>query len=162
MPKPAPTSTPDRPKHAGGRPTSYRPYHGDQMITAMAKGLSAEAAAASIGISNRALHEWQKKHGEFRSAIQEGRQRALLWWEQRALAVASGAPGRALLISLGLRNRSRAASGWVDISKLEHSGLNGTPIQAQQVTTVDVSTLTAGQQHALRAAMISVKSTMSE
>lgn len=48
------------------------------MITAMATGLSADAAA-SIGISNRALHEWSAKHDAFRSAIQEGRQRALLW-----------------------------------------------------------------------------------
>lgn len=154
-----PDDGPRLPKHPGGRPSLYRREHGDKMIAAMETGLSAEAAAASLGISNRALHEWQQKHEEFRIAIQEGRQRALLWWERRALAMANGSPGSAQIVSLGLRNRSRAASGWVDTSKLEHSGPDGAPIQAQQVTAIDVSVLTPEQRQALRAAMVAVKGT---
>ena len=157
MTKPAPTSTPDRPKHAGGRPTNYRPEHGEQMIAAMSTGLSSEAAAASIGFSNRALHEWQQKHEEFRSAIQEGRQRALLWWERRALGMADGAPGSAQIVSLGLRNRSRAASGWVDTHKLEHAGDGGGPVQVENVTNLDASTLTPEQRAALRAVLQAAK-----
>jgi len=53
------------PKQPGGRPSLYRAEFGEQMIAAMADGLSAEAAGASIGISVRALHEWQQKHEEF-------------------------------------------------------------------------------------------------
>ena len=70
-------------KHPGGRPTLYRREVCDRLIEAMAKGLTAEAAAARIGISARSLFYWQKEHAEFLQAIQEGRQRSQLWWEER-------------------------------------------------------------------------------
>lgn len=149
---PAPPS-----KHPIGRPSNYRPEHCDRIIEAMSTGLSAEAAAASIGISNRALHEWQQKHEAFRSAIQEGRQQALLWWELRAQAMAAGAPGSAQIVSLGLRNRSRAASGWIDAQRQEHSGPDGAPIQTQQVRTIDVSALTPDQRNALKQVLLAAK-----
>ena len=107
-------STTTIPKHPGGRPTIYRPEMGDMIADAMATGLSAEAAAAKVGISARSLFNWQQEHPGFMQAIQEGRQRALLWWEERALAMAEGKPGSAQIVTLGLRNRSRAASGWHD------------------------------------------------
>jgi hypothetical protein len=52
-------------KHPGGRPTLYRREMCDRLIKAMAKGLTAEAAAARIGISARSLFNWQKQHPEF-------------------------------------------------------------------------------------------------
>ena len=102
-----------KPKHAGGRPTLYRSEHCKAIIEAMATGLSAEAAAAKVGISARSLFNWQQQHPEFMQAIQEGRQLSTLWWEERALDMAQGKPGNAMIVSLGLRNRSRAASGSV-------------------------------------------------
>jgi len=129
-------------KVPGGRPTIYRPEMGDQIADAMATGLSAEAVAAKVGISARSLFNWQQEHPEFMQAIQEGRQRALLWWEERALAMVEGKPGSAQIVSLGLRNRSRAASGWVDSHKLEHSGVDGALLQQQGVATLDLRSLT--------------------
>jgi hypothetical protein len=122
----------------------------------MATGLSAEAAAASVGISARSLYEWQSQHDEFAQAIQEGRQRALLWWERKALAMAGGAQGSAQIVSLGLRNRSRSASGWVETQKLEHTGADGGPV-AVQTARLDLSTLTAEERTVLRAALMKVK-----
>src|SRR5262245_43816246 len=88
----------------------------------VATGLSAEAAAAKIGISARSLFYWQREHPEFLQAIQEGRQKALLWWEERALALASGEPGNTQIVALALKNRSRAAHGWNnDAVQVEHS-----------------------------------------
>jgi hypothetical protein len=50
------------------------------------------------------------------------RQRSQLWWEERALAMAIGEAGNTQIVVLGLRNRSRAATGWNnDTVKLEHS-----------------------------------------
>jgi len=69
-------STALKPKHPGGRPTAYRPEFGAMIIEAMATGLSAEAAAAKIGISARSLFNWQKEHPEFLQSVQEGRHRA--------------------------------------------------------------------------------------
>ena len=48
-------------KHAGGRPTLYRLEMCDRLVEAMAKGLTAEAAAARIGISARSLFYWQQQ-----------------------------------------------------------------------------------------------------
>lgn len=92
----------------------------------MAGGLSAEAAAAKIGISARSLFYWQREHPEFLQAILEGRQQCLLWWEKRAQEMARGKPGNAQIVMLGLRNRSRAPHGWNNETlKVEHSGADG-------------------------------------
>ena len=128
-------------KHPGGRPSSYKPEFCDLIADAMEGGLSAEAAAAKIGISARSLFHWQQEHPQFLQAIQEGRQRALLWWEERALEMASGKPGNAAIVSLGLRNRSRAASGWHDAQRHEVSGPDGGPIQQQAAQMPDLSHL---------------------
>jgi hypothetical protein len=108
----------------------------------MGEGLSADAAAAKIGISVRSLYHWQHEYPEFLQAIYEGRIRALLWWEERALEMARGKPGSAQIVSLGLRNRSRSASGWVDTNKVELTGANGGPVQHEVGPSIDVKVLT--------------------
>jgi hypothetical protein len=62
-------------KYPGGRPTLYRRGLCDQLVDAMAKGLSAEAAA-KIGISARSPLYWQQLHPAFLQAIQASRQRS--------------------------------------------------------------------------------------
>ena len=145
-------------KHPGGRPTIYRPEMRQRLIQAMATGLSAEAAAAKIGIGGRTLFSWQAQHPEFQQAIQEGRHQALLYWEQRAIAVAHGKPGNAQLITLALKNRSRAASGWHhDIQKTELTGADGGAIQTEVKTTIDATALAPEARAALRAAILAAK-----
>ena len=131
-----------KPKHPGGRPMLYRSEHCKAIMEAMATGLSAEAAAAKVGISARSLFNWQQQHPEFLQAIQEGRQLSTLWWEERALDMAQGKPGNAMIVSLGLRNRSRAASGWHhDVQRLEHTGPDGGPIKTERPPPLDLSAL---------------------
>jgi hypothetical protein len=96
-------------KHPGGRPTLYRREMCDRLVEAMAEGLTAEAAAVRIGIMARSLFNWQKQHPEFLQAIQEGRQRSQLWWEERALTLANGEAGNTQIVMLGLRNRTCSA-----------------------------------------------------
>jgi hypothetical protein len=160
MPNPAssPEKKPPAAKHPGGRPTIYRPELGQQLMQAMADGLSAEAAAARIGISARSVYEWQKLHPEFMQAVQEGRHQALLYWEQRAIAIANGKPGNAQLVTLALKNRSRAASGWHhDIHKTELTGADGGAIQTEVKTTIDATALAPEARAALRAAILAAK-----
>ena len=133
--------TTSKPKHPGGRPTSYRPEIGQQIADAMAMGLSLEAAAASCGVGPRTAFTWQGQHDGFRQSVEEGRARSLLFWERRAIALASGEAGNAAVVTLGLKNRSRAASGWHDAQRLEHSGPDGGPVQQQVVRRLDVSGL---------------------
>ena len=159
---PNPVSTPEKatsPKHPGGRPTIYRPELGQQLIVAMAGGLSAEAAAAKIGIGARTVFTWQQQHPEFQQAIQEGRRRSLLFWEERAIAIAHGKPGNAQLVTLALKNRSRAASGWHhDVQKTELTGADGGAIQTEVKTTIDASALAPEARAALRAAILAARS----
>jgi len=151
---PKPTAT----KHPGGRPSTYRPELGQELIEAMAGGLSAEAAAAKVGIGARTVFKWQQQHPEFMQAVQEGRHQALLYWEQRAIAVAHGKPGNAQLITLALKNRSRAASGWHhDIQKTELTGADGGAIQTEVKTTIDATALAPEARAALRAAILAAK-----
>ena len=140
-----------------GRPSRYKSAIGEQLIEAMARGLSLEAAAAKIGVGPRTLFTWQNKHEEFRQAIQEGRQRALLFWEEQAISMAKGAPGNAQLVMLALKNRSRAASGWHDAQRLEHTGGDGGAIQVENRAVIDASALDPAARAALRAAMLTVK-----
>ena len=138
-----------------GRPTRYSREICDALVNAMATGLSLEAAAASIGISPRVVFDWQSRHPEFLQAVQEGRQQALLFWERKAIAMAEGAPGNAQLVVLALKNRSRAASGWHDAQRLEHTGGDGGPVQVQAMDqTFDATLLTRAQRQALREALL--------
>jgi hypothetical protein len=80
----------------------------------MANGLSAEAAAARIGISARSLFYWQQQHPEFLQAIQEGRQRSQLWWEERAIAMAKGGAGNTGGVAMQCsRGANARRSEWV-------------------------------------------------
>ena len=142
-----------RTKHPGGRPTLYRREYCDQIVEAMATGLSAEAAAAKIGISARSLFNWQGRHPEFLQAIQEGRQKCLLFWEERAIAISNGEPGNVQMTTLALKNRSRAAYGWHhDAQRMEHSGPGGAPVAIETTArnTIDVSRMSAEDRQALR------------
>jgi len=158
---PNPVSTPEKApiaKRPVGRPTAYRPEMGQLLIEAMANGLSAEAAAAKVGIGPRTLFTWQQQHPEFMQAVQEGRHQALLYWEQRAIAIANGKPGNAQLVTLALKNRSRAASGWHhDVQKTELTGADGGAIQTEVKTTIDATALGPEARAALRAAILAAR-----
>jgi hypothetical protein len=155
--------TPKSKNPGPGRPTRYSREICDALVKAMATGLSLEAAAASIGISPRVVFDWQSRHPEFLQAVQEGRQQALLFWERKAIAMAEGAPGNAQLVMLALKNRSRAASGWHDAQRLEHTGGDGGPVQVQPVVrTIDASLLTREQRQALREAALAAQKLAAE
>ena len=140
-------------KHAGGRPSTYRPELCDLISDAMAEGLSLEAAAAACGVGPRTVFRWQDEIDEFRQAVEEGRARSLLFWERRAIGLAKGEPGNAAVVTLGLKNRSRAASGWHDAQRLEHSGPDGGPIRQQTTNVLDVSGLDVQELVALEKAL---------
>jgi hypothetical protein len=144
-------------KRSGGRPTLYRLEYCDQIVEAMAAGLSAEAAAAKICISARSLFNWQRQHPEFLQAIQEGRQKCLLFWEERAIAIANGEPGNVQMTTLALKNRSRAAYGWHhDAQRMEHSGPGGAPVAIETTArnTIDVRRMSAEDRDALRGILL--------
>ena len=141
-------------RHAGGRPSLYSPELGEKIAEAMATGLSLEAAAAACGVGPRTVFTWQNQHDEFRQAVEDGRARSLLFWERRAVALANGEAGNAAVVTLGLKNRSRAASGWHDAQRLEHSGPDGAAIRTEAVKPrVNLEALSEEQLEAIEAAL---------
>jgi hypothetical protein len=62
------------------------------------------------------------------------------------------------MITLALKNRSRAASGWHhDIQKTELTGADGGAIQTEVKTTIDATALAPEARAALRAAILAAK-----
>jgi len=132
-----------------GRPTRYCPEIVSKIINDMKIGYSLEAAAIGADIAPQILYKWAHKYPEFRDAIQTGRVSALRHWENLAMAAAAGEPGNGQLISLGLRNRARSASGWEnEAKKIEITGANGGAIELAQ--RIDVSTLAPDDRDVLR------------
>ena len=123
------------------------------IIGAMAKGLSAEAGAAAIGISARSLFYWQREHPEFLQPIQEGRHKALLFWEQLAIGQATGQPGHAQIVSLALRNRSRAAHGWNNDAVRDEANITTEP----PARDLDLSKLSWEQRQSLKDILLIAK-----
>ena len=98
-------------------------------------------------------------------AIQEGRQKCLLWWERRALEMARGEPGNTQIVILGLKNRSRAAHGWHhDAQRLEHSGPDGAPlaIEAPASNALDVKSMSPEDRDALKGILLRAKARSEE
>ena len=125
-----------------GRPTLYDPAINTKIEDWMAKGYSLESAAIKVGIGPRTVFEWLKKHPEFRQSVDSGRAKSTAFWEERLLDGATGGGGNSALIQFGLRNRSKAASGWNhDIQKIEHTGPDGGPIQTESKKILDASML---------------------
>ena len=61
-------------------------------------------------------------------------------------------------MTLALKNRSRAASGWHhDVQKTELTGADGAPIQTEVKTTIDATALAPEARAALRAAILAAK-----
>ena len=132
-----------------------------EIADAMAQGLSLEAAAASCDIGPRTVFDWQRRYPEFLQSVEDGRARSLLFWEGRALALATGEAGNASIVALGLKNRSRAASGWHDAHRLEHSGPDGTPISVAS-KALNVRSLSKEDRDALKRILLAQKSNISD
>lgn len=121
---------------AGGRPTKYKKEFCDQIIAAMEKGLSVQAASAECGFSHDSFYRWQEKHPEFSDAVKEGQRRCLVFWEKIGMKGMVGQiPGfNATTWIFNMKNRHN----WVD--KKEVSGKDGGPLNIS-ITSDDAEIL---------------------
>ena len=142
-----------------GRPTSYRSDFCQRVVTLMAQGYSLDACASFLDVHPSTLYDWQHTHREFSEAVEKGRAAGMAFWEGRLIEVAKGGPGHAAAIQFGLRNRSRAASGWdFAHARVEVAGPNGGAIPVRTtVVTVDARQLSTEQRIVLRQALLEAK-----
>lgn len=107
----------------GGRPTDYDPAYCDQVIEFLRDGYSVAAFAGHIGKAASTVKLWMTVHPEFSDAVKIGQAGAVLWWENRARAVARGEDGNPTAVIFGLKNR--APDQWRDKTEHEVSGQLG-------------------------------------
>lgn len=119
---------------AGGRPTLYDPDYCDLAIEHMGGGLSIAGLAGKLKVSRETIYQWARDHEEFSDALNIARGASALWWEDRAIEVATGSEdaGAPAMVIFGLKNRVQHE--WRDKTETEHSGPNGGPIQTADVT----------------------------
>jgi hypothetical protein len=72
--------------------------------------------------------------------------------------MANGEAGNTQIVMLGLRNRSRAATGWNnDTVKLEHTGPEGGPVEVTAEHKIDIASLEPEQRDQLREILLNLK-----
>lgn len=135
-------------KHAGGRPTDYRPEYCEMVVTDMAQGYSLGAFAGLIGVSRRTLTEWMAVHKEFSLAVSRGKAVRLRQWEDAALKGATTQQGgNATLIVFGLKNAGRAHAGeedeWAEKTEFKHSGAIDVGVKAVDEIASQLASLAA-------------------
>lgn len=117
-------------KHAGGRPTKYRPEYCDAVIEHMNTGASLTSFAASIDVARSSINEWIDTHYEFSEACRKGKAKCAAWWEKIARSNAEKGGGNAAIINFGLKNMGR--EDWRERHEIEHSGPNGGAIPIEE------------------------------
>lgn len=108
-----------------GRPSLFDPSYCDMVIEHMAKGHSLTSFAGVISCDPRTVTRWASEADDqskpaFCHAVKVGRAKAVIWWEERARAVASGEDGNATMVIFGLKNRAK--DDWADMTRTEISG----------------------------------------
>ena len=78
------------PKHAGGRPTDFRPELGEEILHRMEEGLSLAAAAAEIGIYRQRVYEWVNRYPEFADTVKLAQAKRQAFLERRLLSAEIG------------------------------------------------------------------------
>lgn len=66
-----------------GRPTKYKPEYCDLVVKHLEEGLSIESFAGVIDVDTAQIYRWKEKYPEFRSSINRGVAKSLLWWDRQ-------------------------------------------------------------------------------
>lgn len=92
-------------KHAGGRPTKYKPEYCDKAIEVMKRGFSKEAVAGHLDITKDTLYRWVKKHKEFSDSIKKGLEYSRVFWEELGIEMVTAGQGNSATWIFNMKNR---------------------------------------------------------
>jgi hypothetical protein len=106
-------------KHAGGRPSQYKPEYCDMVIEAAADGFSLTAFAGMIRVSMETVYRWMTTHTEFSEAVTRAMPARTLWWERKLKVSRKGAEVTASIFAL----RNAAPLEWRDMKYTQHDVL---------------------------------------
>lgn len=105
-------------KHAGGRPSSYKPEYCERLISLMSQGFSLMASCGELGFTKQTAHNWAALNPEFFDAIALGHAKRSMFLEKRGLVAESGPAVTYVLKALPNCNPDE----FRDKSNIEHSG----------------------------------------
>ena len=123
-------------KHAGGRPTDYRPEYCEAVIAYMSQGYSLTAFAGSIRQSRDAIYDWIRAHSEFSHAVSRARAARVQALEAKLLRSKKGAETSAAIFAL----KNAAPDEWRDLKHAEHRH----SLSIDQLTTEQLHAIAAG------------------
>ena len=104
-------------KHAGGRPSEYRPEYCALLLeVTKQEGVSLTAFAGVIGVSRASIYEWIGQHSEFSDACSRAKAMRLLWWERKLGRSTKGAVTTASVFAL----RNIDPEEWRDVRSVQH------------------------------------------
>ena len=135
-----------------GRPSAYRKEHAEQAFKLCLLGAKDEELADFFGVRVSTIKNWKQSKPEFLAALKEGKDEAdanvskslyrrAIGYEHDAVKIVADAktgsehivhyteryPPDTTACIFWLKNRQRAK--WRDVSRQEHSGLDGGPIR---------------------------------
>jgi hypothetical protein len=122
-------------KHAGGRPSKYKPEYCEQVIAFGAEGKSREWVCGKLGIVVRTIINWQEENEEFLHAMEIANLKAQQWWED---AGQNGMLNKSVDGSIYSRSMAaRFPKTWRDKIETEHSLAPGSkPISENKIIVV--------------------------
>lgn len=124
-------------KHAGGRPTEYRPEYCDAVIEAMSRGLSLTAFAGTIRVARETVYKWMSVHREFSDAVSRAKPARVLSLETKLLTSRKGAETTAAIFAL----RNADPTEWRDVRNVQHDHAHS----VQVLTDAQLNAIAAGQ-----------------
>jgi transposase len=112
-------------KHAGGRPTLYKPEYCDLAKEFMGQGFSLTAFAGEIDVSRETVYAWERGIPEFSDAIKVARAKRVGFLEVDLLNAESGPKVTSRIFAL----KNACADEWSDKVVQQHQGPNGGPVE---------------------------------
>lgn len=113
-----------------GRPTKYDQSYCDMVVEHMREGASLTSFAAEIDVARSTINEWMSAFPEFSEACARAKAKCAAWWEKVNRSLAQSGTGNHGAVKLGLTNM--APDDWREVTRQEHSGPEGKPIETIQ------------------------------
>lgn len=102
-------------KHAGGRPTKYKPEYCEEIIQYMRDGKSLAEFAAHINVARDTVNEWANVHPEFSAAKKHAIELSEAWWTSQGRIALREREFNHVLWYMNMKNRF----GWRDKQEIE-------------------------------------------
>lgn len=123
----------DKPKHAGGRPTDYRPEFCERVIEMGKLGWSQAQMASELDVAKSTITEWAAKIPEFSNALTRARTHSQRWWEEQAQLGLKDRDFNAGIWDKSVKSRFR--EDYTDRSISEIVGKDDGPIETKELGT---------------------------